>query len=100
MKDRAYTEIICKSYCTYYKGDKEDLRCGTYLFLERHLTAAELRILLPSLRPSTESDFSQDDDMKKLVCERCDLLIDGCDFREDRSGPPCGGYALIERLLP
>jgi hypothetical protein len=34
-----------------------------------------------------------------MVCEQCDFLADGCDFRQGLDSPPCGGYTVIEHLL-
>lgn len=102
MKDKEYTSIVCKEFCSFYKEGKEDLYCGTYLFLRNNLTPHELRSLVrisggrkhPARRASPA-----DTEIKKLVCNKCDFLVDGCDFREDGSYPPCGGYYIIEMLL-
>ncbi len=41
MKDKDYTSIICKGFCSFYREGKEDLSCGTYLFLRNNLTLCE-----------------------------------------------------------
>jgi hypothetical protein len=101
-KDKDYTGLICKKFCSFYKEGKEDLYCGTYLFLKNNLTPHELQSILDlskaDERPS-EYTFHADEEIKRLACEKCDFLIDGCDFREDGSHPPCGGYLIIEMLL-
>ena len=102
MKEDAYTGIICKGLCTFYKEGKEDLCCGTYQFLKKNLTLVELRSMIElskALERPDEYTFDADDYIKKLVCDKCDFLVDGCDFREDGSLPPCGGYIIIEKLL-
>ncbi len=102
MKDKDYTCIICKNFCQFYKEGKEDLYCGTYLFLRNNLTPGELRSILSlskACERPAEYTFTADDEIKKVVCEKCDFLVDGCDFREDGSHPPCGGYRIIELLL-
>ncbi|MBF0506267.1 MAG: hypothetical protein HQL09_05475 [Nitrospirae bacterium] len=102
MKDKAYTGIICKKFCSFYKEGKEDLYCGTYSFLKNNLTLRELRSVLElSEKPDcpSKSAPNTDEEIRSLVCEKCDFLIDGCDFREDSSHPPCGGYHIIEMLL-
>jgi hypothetical protein len=102
MKDKDYTSVICKGFCSFYREGKEDLCCGTYLFLKNNLTLRELCFLLDlskmDERPS-ECVFPADEEIKRLVCNKCDFLVDGCDFREDGSHPPCGGYSIIEMLL-
>ena len=102
MKDKAYTSIICKGFCSFYKEGREDLCCGTYLFLKKNLTLRELRSALDLSKMDerlSEYVFPADKEIKKLVCDKCDFLVDGCDFREDGSHPPCGGYSIIEMLL-
>jgi hypothetical protein len=102
MKDRDHTNMICKGFCSFYKEGKEDLLCGAYLFLKKNLTLRELRSLLDlskmDERPA-EQAFPADEEIKRLACDKCDFLVDGCDFREDGSHPPCGGYSIIEMLL-
>jgi hypothetical protein len=102
MKDNDYVDIICKKFCSFYKEGKEDLCCGTYQFLKKNLTPVELRsiiVLSKAGEHTGEYTFAADDEIKKLVCNKCDFLVDGCDFREDGSHPPCGGYIIIETLL-
>ena len=103
MKDENYSGIICKRFCSFYKeGKKEDLCCGAFSFLNKNLTPRELRLLLDLLKSderSRERTLSADKEIKRLVCDRCDFLVDGCDYREDGSQPPCGGYTIIAMLL-
>ncbi|MFZ5997786.1 MAG: hypothetical protein ACOYW7_09895 [Nitrospirota bacterium] len=98
MKDDEYSALICKEFCAFYKEGREELHCGTYVFLRNNLTAAELHSLLELSKPSPPA-FSKDSTIKKIVCAACDFLIDGCDFRDNGSGPPCGGYVILEKLL-
>ncbi len=102
MKDKEYTGMICKNFCSFYKEGKEDLLCGTYLFLRKNLTPRELSsaIKLSGRRKHPTAGASPaDEEIKSLVCRKCDFLVDGCDFRENGSQPPCGGYYIIEMLL-
>lgn len=97
MKTASYTDIICKKFCDYYKDGKEELACETYNFLAGKFTPGELEA---GLRDIGElPDFLHDEEIKKLICENCDFLIDGCDFREGLNAPPCGGYTIIEWLI-
>ncbi|MGO9614058.1 MAG: hypothetical protein ACLPX5_13650 [Dissulfurispiraceae bacterium] len=78
------------------------MNCGTYLFLRDNFTVQEIELLSEfkgSVDKSAPNSLLKDDEMRELICNSCDFLIDGCDFRDDRSGPPCGGYILVERLL-
>jgi hypothetical protein len=102
MKEIAYNEIICRPYCSFYKEGKEEMECGGYQYLRNQLTLAELQHLVKQsnryesisrrIPPKNEYLFN-------LVCKQCDFLIDGCDYSENGSGPPCGGYLLIEQLV-
>lgn len=97
MKRDNYTEIICKRFCRYYKEGKEELTCGTYNFLAREIAPKELASLTRNIEAGP--DFSFDRDIKELACDKCEFLADGCDFREGLDALPCGGYAIVERLL-
>jgi len=98
VKTEFYTDIICKGFCTFYNSGKEELTCGTYDFIFRNLTPGELESAIQGI-PSTP-DFTFDRKIQGLICEKCDFVIDGCDFREGlQEAPPCGGYTIIEWLL-
>jgi hypothetical protein len=97
MKREKHTNIICKRFCKFYREGREELVCGAYAFLVRTLTAGELRPLAGGIQP--EPDFSCDEEIKSLICEKCDFMADGCDFRQGIDEPPCGGYTIIEKLL-
>lgn len=116
MKDKAYTDIICKGFCKYYKEGKEELHCNGYVFLRNNLTPHELKIMLDLSKNSNKSavtsnekfnsrqfsvfnsSLSLDEELINLVCRQCDFFIDGCDYTDNRSGPPCGGYIIINLL--
>ena len=97
MKKNNYTDIICRRFCRFYKGGREELTCGTYNFLLRNLTAGELKSSVLSVK--SRAGFPLDEELRALACEQCDFLADGCDFRAGLDSPPCGGYAIIEQLL-
>jgi hypothetical protein len=102
MKKEAYVAAICKPFCSFYKQGKEGLACGGYKLLTGHLTLRELKRLAGRIEPDKGLSAqipSRDRLLEELVCEHCDFLADGCDYAADRSGPPCGGYILIHRLL-
>ena len=104
MKSREYSELICRRFCKFYAPGKEAIQCGGYSFLRNNLSPGELRYLYGSLGPETDRPElprtgSDDHIVEKLICRKCDFLIDGCDFMDDRSGPPCGGYILVKLLL-
>lgn len=97
MKTAKYIELICKRYCNYYKDVKEDLTCETYNFLAEKFTPDELESKIHDIK--IKPQFSCDEEIKRLICDRCEFLINGCDFRDGLDAPPCGGYAIIEWLI-
>lgn len=97
VKKNDYTDIICKRFCTFYKSGKEGLVCGTYDFIARNLTPGELESAIQGI--ASTPDFACDMKIQGLICEKCDFVRDGCDFREGLEAPPCGGYTIIEWLL-
>jgi len=102
MKEAEYIAAICKPFCSFYKEGKESMACGGYIFLKKQLTPSELK-QLSELEAKSLSSAGQippaNRKLQNLVCKKCDFLADGCDFAENRSGPPCGGYILIEKLI-
>lgn len=97
MKKKDYTGLICKGFCKYYKAGREEISCGTYDFLVRNVAAGELRSLIRDVNPLP--DLSCDREIRALVCKQCDFMVDGCDFRQVATAPPCGGYTILEKLL-
>jgi len=102
MKTEGFTGIICRDFCSYFKEGKEELKCGGYQFLMDNFTLTEIKLLdhfiekTDGLKKLVPPD---NEELFNLVCSRCDFRIDGCDYMEDRSGPPCGGFILIDRLV-
>ena len=97
MKKDDYTDIICKGFCTFYNSGKEELTCGTYDFIFRNLSLGDLKSAIRGI--ASTPDFACDRKIKGLICEKCDFVIDGCDFKEGMDAPPCGGYTIVEWLL-
>lgn len=97
MKTDRYTDIICRGFCSFYRGGREELTCGSYRFLVGNLTLTELKVLASGA--GKQPDLSADEEICSLVCNLCDFLTDGCDFRAGLDSPPCGGYTIVEALL-
>ncbi|GBE00307.1 hypothetical protein BMS3Abin07_02358 [bacterium BMS3Abin07] len=97
MKQKEYTEIVCRGFCRFYKEGKEELQCGTYLFLREKLLPADLISAITDIQESP--DFSMDGYIREHICNRCDFLVDGCGYRDDEDSPPCGGYVIVEYLV-
>ncbi|MBF0345934.1 MAG: hypothetical protein HQL06_17115 [Nitrospirae bacterium] len=96
MKDKGYTELICKQFCTFYSEGKESLQCATYLYVRDRLSEDRLTGLVCGVEKEVE--FLDDAFVKETICKQCDFLKDGCDYREGLKSPPCGGYRVVEAL--
>lgn len=100
MKDHNYTALICKTFCRYYKEDKEDIHCGGYDFIRKNLTSKELKSFIRIMkRDNLSENIPLTNDIFELICRECSFLIDGCDYSSGLSVPPCGGYIIVRRLL-
>ena len=97
MKENKYTDIICKRFCKFYKEGKEELQCGTYLYLKELFSTEDLGSSLNEI-PETPS-FTEDELIRERSCSKCEFLVDGCDYREGLDSPPCGGYVIIEHII-
>jgi len=93
-KEEGYTGRICHAQCVFYREGKEEFLCGTYRFLVKHFSPEDLTGLPEKMEP----DFSEDDWIMKNICKHCEFLVDGCDYREGNTSPPCGGYVVVEFL--
>lgn len=95
MKENAYTSLICKKFCSYYKPGKEEEFCGGYAFLKENLTSLELSSIirvfnLTKTLPSVHEVYP--------ICNKCSFKEEGCDFIIKESNTPCGGYLIIHNL--
>jgi hypothetical protein len=102
MKEKIYIDIICKGFCSFFREGKEEIQCGGYQLLTDTLTLSELEHLTSFINRNEglKKQVPPDDEtLFELVCRKCDFRIDGCDYRQDRSGPPCGGFILIRELV-
>jgi radical SAM protein with 4Fe4S-binding SPASM domain len=96
-------ELVCKRYCSYYKADQnEEVACQGFEalqdFIERNPESVSL---FPTKQDSTFTD-QYHNLLHYSLCQHCDFLIDGCDFkdpRHDGQARPCGGYLAANLLL-
>jgi hypothetical protein len=90
-------QTLCLKFCSYYKpGKNEELACKGYLVLERLLREGK-SLVFESSRCESSMDLS--DRIVKALCLSCDFHEEDCDFMQDRTARPCGGFVLLERLL-
>jgi hypothetical protein len=90
-------QTLCLKFCSYYKpGKNEELACKGYMVVERLLREGKSLVLDSN---SCESSPDLSDRIVKTLCITCDFHKQDCDFMQDRTARPCGGYVLLERLL-
>ncbi len=98
LKENRYTDLIWRGFCSFFREGKEKLRCGTYRYLQSTYSSQQILSLIDGIVEGP--DYSFDDSIRETVCrEWCDFLIDGCDFRDAKDSPPCGGYMVIEHIM-
>jgi hypothetical protein len=91
------TQKVCLQYCSYYKpGKDEALACRGYSVVERFLREGKILALDGHGRERKPGTAEL---MIKAMCTACDFFEQDCDFMQDRSAPPCGGFVLLEHLL-
>lgn len=93
---------MCRAFCAFYKPGQEQLKCGTYSFLERNLSKREMELAMhwaQPIPPKKPADKDTDASIRAMVCEHCDFFKEDCDYRQGLDSPPCGGYTVIAGLL-
>jgi len=96
-KDSVLKNEVCLRFCPYYKeGKKEDLSCRGYAVVERFLQQGRL-VSIPA--SCSKCDPAGIELIVQRLCMYCDFHEDGCDFFQDRTARPCGGFALLAGLI-
>jgi hypothetical protein len=94
---RPLERTLCSQYCTYYKPDKDEaLACRGYTVVERCLREGKNLVLdghRPKLAPATAELIVN------KMCTACDFYEHDCDFMQNRTASPCGGFVLLSKLL-
>ena len=90
-------QTLCLKFCSYYKpGKNEELACRGYMVIERLLQEGKVLVFESS---SGEPSPVSADILVKTLCIACDFHKQDCDFMQDRTARPCGGFVVLERLL-
>ncbi len=88
---------LCLKFCSYYKpGKNEELACKGYMVVERLLREGKDLVFENN---SCESSPELSDRIVKTLCITCDFHEQDCDFMQDRTARPCGGFVLLKKLL-
>jgi len=89
---------VCKPYCVYYKpGKNEGFLCRGAEVALRFLGRSDG----PSDRRPVHQSQSLSDARKAAqeLCRKCNFREHDCDFAQDQTAQPCGGYLYIVELL-
>jgi hypothetical protein len=102
-------DLVCKGYCKFYKESKnEELACEGFRFFERLISSPTDNTTPspPLSRGNSEKSnppvFQHDSILMDILCKKCDFLIDGCDYRDEKyhaNASPCGGFILLHRII-
>jgi hypothetical protein len=96
-KKQSLEQALCASFCSYYKpGSKEDLACKGYTVLERLLQVKKTNI--PDQCASVFDSRTADMLVQKM-CATCDFHENDCDYMQNRTSSPCGGFILLAQLF-
>jgi hypothetical protein len=97
-KSETLIHVLCAPHCPYYKQDRnEEMQCRGALVTERLLKRG---VFSPGREKAlTDPDRNALDATIRALCAACDFREDGCDFALDNNAPPCGGFAVLARLL-
>ena len=97
MKNPPLVKTLCEQYCAFYKpGKNEELACKGFAVMERLMLAHEG---FACQRYEQGPDKSVLDMVVQKMCMKCDFHAQDCDFIQDRTARPCGGFVLISQLL-
>lgn len=96
-KNRTLIRTLCAAYCTYYKpGKNEELLCRGAVLIDRFIGAG--RPVVP-VKTGTRPDQETTNLIVRKMCASCDFHEHDCDFMENNSAPPCGGFVLLSQLV-
>lgn len=97
IKNKQLIQTLCLPYCIYYKpGKNEESVCRGAVVVDRLVCAGKsVAVVLPAGKSRTVPD----EFLVRHLCGVCDFHEHDCDFMQDQSATPCGGYLLLEKLL-
>jgi hypothetical protein len=97
-KHTTLVQALCAPYCIYFKHNRnEELLCRGAVIVDRLIAD---RMFLPGSESEPEAPVpGAQEILIRRVCAVCDFQPNDCDFSQDRSAQPCGGFLLLRRLL-
>jgi len=96
-KQQPLEQALCFTFCSYYKpGSKKNLTCKGYTIVDRLIQ--NNRTLIRG-KNASECDSVTADILVPKLCMTCDFHESDCDYMQNRSASPCGGFILLAQLL-
>jgi hypothetical protein len=96
-KVQSLEQVLCLAYCAYYKpGKNEELTCRGRIVVEQLLQKGRMIVFNKS---DQRIDSATAEKMVQKMCMTCDFHERDCDYMQDRSAPPCGGFKLLAQLV-
>ncbi|MBI5846794.1 MAG: hypothetical protein HZB31_02370 [Nitrospirae bacterium] len=107
MKKKDLPQLLCASYCAFYKpGKDEELACGGFIIIERLVEdGKEIPVGTGRVVLSRE----REDDLFRALCRTCPFFEHDCDFAAWKRGEsmqlarealnPCGGFNCLGNCL-
>lgn len=96
----ATDEILCRTYCAYYKpAKKEELACRGFVVVQRLIEKGRA-VSLARPAAAVPFDSATNEPLRRHVCKECDFREADCDFiLTEGKAPACGGFVLLSCLL-
>jgi hypothetical protein len=93
-KNEAMVRTLCRPFCAYYKpGINEELFCRGAV-VANSLARSGMRLFLAE-KPWIDPESRTTDLMALRLCGACDFRDQDCDFANDRTAQPCGGFLFL-----
>lgn len=88
---------LCSPFCIYYKPEKnEDLMCRGFDVVERLLYRNKVVSFCLS---GKQREAALIEALVRELCLTCPFFEQDCDFMQDRTARPCGGFVLLAENL-
>ncbi len=99
-KNEALIAAVCRPFCRYYKKDRnEDLLCRGAVIVERLILSGRSIALDRKKKDRYQAEPSIKGQAVNALCSACAFRRDDCDFAQDGTSQPCGGFILLAGLL-
>jgi len=96
-RNEQLVRVLCLPHCKYYKpGKNEASVCRGAVVIDRLLRAGRR---ITTAGHAEQCGIPPDASLVNYLCTVCDFHENDCDFMQDQTATPCGGFLLLERLL-